>query len=424
MSIELSSMASSPKAMTGAESGKGRIRGGDEERTSGKGGFSEVLTSLDSPVDQNDVANKSAASEDKPETAETSASDRVASQPLPVPTEISMLLAQANQVVRNSATDSVPAVPDAPTEASMLLAQADGLLNNELGTLGEGRLMVGAGGSRLKVSATAGDTLNLDKGTSASLGADKTEDFKQGLDSLVDQSAPALGSVHKARGVALQSAAAASLTESRAFRQTVIADAAARESAVSGALLASSQGDEFLHQVDRAGAKPLAQTMGSGIEGIWGQPAFQAGHHVDAPSAVADASLVAPEKTVADTVSYWVTQGVQNAELMVDGFGETPVAVSISLKGDEARIDFRTDQPEVRQILEGAVAHLKDLLSSEGLVLSGVSVGGSGQGGAGSQEQRNRPEARQATVATPTTGGPESLPRVRKPGSRALDLYV
>jgi flagellar hook-length control protein FliK len=123
-------------------------------------------------------------------------------------------------------------------------------------------------------------------------------------------------------------------------------------------------------------------------------------------------------------VSYWVTQGVQNAQLKLDGFGGTPVEVSISLKGDEAHIDFRTDQPEIRQILEGAVAQLKDLLTSEGLVLSGVSVGSSGQDGAGAQEQRNRPGTRQATITTPDVAPTESRPRVNPSVGRAVDLFV
>ena len=109
---------------------------------------------------------------------------------------------------------------------------------------------------------------------------------------------------------------------------------------------------------------------------------------------------------------------------MLDGFGDKPVEVNISLKGDEAHIGFRTDQPEIRQILEGAVAHLKDLLTSEGLVLSGVSVGTSGQDGSAAQDQRNRPGTRQATLVTTDTLPAEGLHRVNKSAGRALDLYV
>jgi flagellar hook-length control protein FliK len=139
---------------------------------------------------------------------------------------------------------------------------------------------------------------------------------------------------------------------------------------------------------------------------------------------MADPTMLSVESKVADTVSYWVTQGVQNAELKLDGFGGQPVEVSISLKGDEAHIGFRTDQPEIRQMLEGAVAHLKDLLSGEGLVLSGVSVGTSGQDGAGAQEQRNRPGTRQATITSTDVVPTESRQRVNQSVGRAVDLFV
>jgi flagellar hook-length control protein FliK len=139
---------------------------------------------------------------------------------------------------------------------------------------------------------------------------------------------------------------------------------------------------------------------------------------------MADPATLSLESMVADTVSYWVAQGVQNAELKLDGFGGQPVEVSITLKGDEAHIGFRTDQPEIRQILEGAVAHLKDLLTSEGLVLSGVSVGTSGQDGTGAQEQRNRPGTRQATITTTETAPTESRQRANPAVGRAVDLFV
>jgi flagellar hook-length control protein FliK len=137
-------------------------------------------------------------------------------------------------------------------------------------------------------------------------------------------------------------------------------------------------------------------------------------------------SGASPEAAIAEQVHYWVSNDVQNAELKLDNWGQSPVEVSISLQGNEARVEFRTDVQELRLVLEGAMAQLKDMLQSEGLVLTGVSVGASGTGGgaSGSREQAPRSDVRRATVALPETA---AVPRpVRAGGSagRSVDIFV
>jgi flagellar hook-length control protein FliK len=116
---------------------------------------------------------------------------------------------------------------------------------------------------------------------------------------------------------------------------------------------------------------------------------------------------------LADTVSYWVSQGVQKAELKLDGFGAEPIEVSISLANGEAQIGFRTNRADVRDVIEGAMSHLKELLASEGLVLAGVSVGASGQDRAGAQAQRERAGARHKGVSLVEPDAALSAPRGR-----------
>jgi flagellar hook-length control protein FliK len=139
---------------------------------------------------------------------------------------------------------------------------------------------------------------------------------------------------------------------------------------------------------------------------------------------VPPASAVVPDTAVAETVSYWASHGVQTAELTLDGFGVAPVEVSILLNGDQAQIDFRTDQAGVRQVLENAAAQLKDMLSSQGLQLAGVSVGSSGMGGDAGGDRRQRPAAQQITlVKTDAVGA--SIARAANPAvGRSLDLFV
>jgi flagellar hook-length control protein FliK len=145
----------------------------------------------------------------------------------------------------------------------------------------------------------------------------------------------------------------------------------------------------------------------------------------------AAAPITAPEMQVAEQVTYWVSQNVQNAELTLDGLGQSPVEVSISVQGKEAQINFRTDEAATRGVLEAASAHLKDLLQREGMVLSGVSVGTSGgrdaSGDSSGAARRARHAARQGAIAPLQVGGvtaPETGRRVAAGAGRSVDLFV
>ena len=214
------------------------------------------------------------------------------------------------------------------------------------------------------------------------------------------------------------------MSDSRMQSTLASVDVANREIAITGALVPGGFAEGLARPNDRNSGKSSFLLAGSGAEGIWGQSAFQAAPALDTSGVAAEPSGSSLESVVADTVSYWVTQGVKNAALKLDGFGEHPLEVNISMQGGETHIDFRTDQPEIRQILEGAITHLKDLLKSEGVMLSGVFVGASGQNGGGSQDGRDRPGAREGTVVTVKSAPPDSPRLVSLPAGRVLDLFV
>ena len=140
---------------------------------------------------------------------------------------------------------------------------------------------------------------------------------------------------------------------------------------------------------------------------------------------VASQSTVPFEDYVAEQVTYWITQDVQSAELSVDGMGASPVEVSINMQGNEAQVAFRTDELQARTALERASEQLRDSLQSQGVVLTGMSVGTSGGGDASGQGgRRHRPEGRQgqATVIAPVM---VDVANRQKPApGRALDLFV
>jgi flagellar hook-length control protein FliK len=129
---------------------------------------------------------------------------------------------------------------------------------------------------------------------------------------------------------------------------------------------------------------------------------------------------------VAEQVSYWITQDVQNAELTLDGVGHSPVEVSISMQGNEAQVAFHTDESAARDALQNATEQLRDMLQRQGLVLAGVSVGNAHSGEAGQQQQkRPRQGGRQGMVvsAEPVGGGADSR-RMQPASGSAVDLFV
>lgn len=178
-----------------------------------------------------------------------------------------------------------------------------------------------------------------------------------------------------------------------------------------------------LSQAERRDGKPTNGPVRTGLEGAaGGAVADRLG--ISPTYEVAAASAVVSDTPVAETVSYWATQGVQNAELTLDGLGLEPVEVHISVDGDQTQVDFRTNQPDVRLALESASAQLKTMLSGEGLQLTGMSVGTSSQGNTPGDGRQPRPAPRQSTVVSlepvQAAAARSSNPSV----GRALDLYV
>jgi flagellar hook-length control protein FliK len=130
---------------------------------------------------------------------------------------------------------------------------------------------------------------------------------------------------------------------------------------------------------------------------------------------------------VAEQVTYWVSHNVQNAELKLDGLGQSPVEVSISVQGKEAQITFRSDEAATRGVLEAAGAHLKDMLQREGMVLTGVSVGTSGSGDSSGAERRARQGARQGVIAplqVASVATQDTSRRANSVAGRSVDLFV
>ena len=225
------------------------------------------------------------------------------------------------------------------------------------------------------------------------------------------------------RSVSRPTASSSVQVQSQEFKSQAIPSPMPTAPEAVAALALSGVADAMVRTQEKPGNKASGTQGGTGFEGLFGSSTVGLAGR-DASYEVAAASATVPDSAIAETVSYWVTHGIQNAELTLDGFGGDPVEVSISLNGDQAQIDFRTNQTDVRQLLESATADLKELLAGEGLQLAGLSVGltGGGSGQSGSQQQK--PAARQAAiVASPAvtiTAGRSTNLTV----GRTLDLFV
>lgn len=183
---------------------------------------------------------------------------------------------------------------------------------------------------------------------------------------------------------------------------------------------AAGAGDERAydgaHDSSIRGAGDEGRLGSMSLDGV--QPDFS----ITSPEGV---DILSPEQEVAERVRYWIANDVQNAELTLDSLGQDPIEVSISLQGGEARVAFRTDAQDVRQVLEGAATHLKEMLASQGLILSGVSVGASGAGGSGHREQLPpRQGVRQAVVSVSEAVAMGSRTRPAAGSGRGIDVFV
>lgn len=178
------------------------------------------------------------------------------------------------------------------------------------------------------------------------------------------------------------------------------------------------------------GGRILARGAESGATVSWAGGAAELSHDTSVGSgsevgnAAVDPAMAGAEDAVAEQVAYWVHQNLQNARLTVKHDGQ-PVEVSVSLTGNEAHVAFGSDEVQTRELLDGSVAQLRDMLRQEGLVLSGVTVGESGrrQGdeGSGSENPKNAPK--QAKIVVPVVEA-QAAGLARVQGDRTVDIFV
>jgi flagellar hook-length control protein FliK len=149
---------------------------------------------------------------------------------------------------------------------------------------------------------------------------------------------------------------------------------------------------------------------------------FEASPMSQNSAAVGEATTLAPAQP--ETVKYWMSQDVQNAELQVDGLGDGPVEVRISLQGNEAHVAFHTDELGTQSLLQGAGADLKESLQREGVVLLGVSVGTSGSQDGQGGERKPRQNVKIGQVVAAQSSPIQAAGRTTSGVPGSVDLFV
>lgn len=271
---------------------------------------------------------------------------------------------------------------------------------------------------------TTADTGALQKAALANTASDALSASGAGGRSMAEAAQTSTVSAMLAHKSAAQAQAIGAAQQDFKEAKTAAASQSVVPASDTSTTLLAGVASDFVRPQGRFGARPgFGQSGSSGFEGAFGQ-AMAGTNRSDAVFEVPPASAAVADTAVAETVSYWASQGVQTAELTLDGFGDSPVEVSILLNGDQAQIDFRTDQEGVRQVLEAATAQLKELLSSQGLALAGVSVGTSGKGNDTGGERRSRSDAKQVTMVKSDALGPVATRAANPAVGRSLDLFV
>ena len=164
--------------------------------------------------------------------------------------------------------------------------------------------------------------------------------------------------------------------------------------------------------------QPIADTRGAWVPELGGMVA-----PVETSTAPIDFA-----QHLAEYVDTWVSQNFQVAELRLQEPSSNPVLVRIEMNGQQASVMFRTDVPACREALTTQMDQLSDLLSAQGLQLTGASVAGSGADSQPGREARPGPlwgEPAARRLAPETSGVVQSPPR-RGPASagRTLDVFV
>ncbi len=349
------------------------------------------------------------------------------SQPSAPPTAESEQLVQDDTAAQDAAAvltmQTAPAAPLSP-DAATTQRLADGALAPAGNPQGQRSMQ------RHGVSQHAPGTSNLqtapDGSAAGNLAGGKSHMPSTDNSDMAQQMALAAAEASDTAGAQSHKGTVAKEPDISLLRPLVSSQAGASVVSMFEAGLAGLRAGPGARSVERGLERHVAAHAAPGFI-AWSDSAPTGTSHQSASAVYAPtASTPVPAAALAQKMHYWVAGGVQSAELKLDAFGGGSVDVRISVKGDEAMVTFRSDQPQARQLLLDAMPQLKELLAGEGLLLSGGFVGGSTQqSGSGHGGNSDRPSVgvRTGSVRDTRASAP-SIAAVRGASGGAVDLFV
>jgi len=199
-----------------------------------------------------------------------------------------------------------------------------------------------------------------------------------------------------------------------------------------GLLAATSAAGNLQASLEQAAKLESKSTSSEPSWMMAGRAQLDSTQTVQGASASDSGKMSEGEHHVAEDLKFWASRHIQNAEFKLEGWEDASVQVRVSLQGSSANVEFLTDHADSRALLANRQDELKQLLEQQGLMLSGLSVGGSmsqpstserfGNGGS-APIARARPAGLASSGADLTASLGENL-RAVKPGLGAVDLYV
>ena len=187
---------------------------------------------------------------------------------------------------------------------------------------------------------------------------------------------------------------------------------------------AAGKPGQLARAADRPASGALTDLAASAAAGPWTEGARAGGDGASAVTYSQDAAASTPAAAVAEKVHYWVGRGVQNAQLQLDAFGGGSVEVRILVQGNEAQVEFRSDQPEARKMLQDSMAQLKDLLKGDGLELAGAFVGSSAHQGSGARERHASAPRGRVSLGIAEVPSPAAGTSPARAQGRTVDIFV
>ena len=434
MSIEASGPVAAPRAFekSGSTAAKASSVGSDDADATGASSFLSLLSAMEPDA---------APTVDADAAAVAAQDATLAALRLP---DAAALLAQHPGRGTGPAQADMALVSGegGPAGAPGQMAAVAGLTDQGEAAVSGGRATRGLNKFAGKADAARAAGKPADGGAGAELAADEPADAAlagtvqhASNTQSVPRRADADRSAQEAGGAQATGGAEARASESRAAAETIHADWRSTLNAQIGgaeatapmldALGALAKGTLGARGTERSATRPLFVPAGSALTGSWAEQALSGGNAASTtPTFAPQATVPVPEAAVAEKLNYWIARGVQNAELQLDAFGGGSVKVNIAVQGNEAQVEFRSDQPEARRLLQDAMPQLRDMLRGEGMELSGGFVGTSARQDQGTPERRNYPQGvRSAIVGVDARPGPATPALSRTPG-RTVDLFV